>query len=186
MKTLRLILIVLLAATLLLSIGCSRNRNKRPAPQGDEVYYPAWYDRQEDPVYVYAYGVATWVSENSAINAAEAAAQAAIARYVEAEVQTMLKLYEEEAGIFDPQILRLSQNVVRSVSNVRFRGLEKGRQEVRRVREHNSDRYKVWVQYRIPRNEVNQRTAQFIRNEEALYNQFRASQAFMELDSLLP
>lgn len=183
MKTLRLLVIVSIAVAMLFTAACSRN--KTAPPEGTLIQNPSWYNQQDDPAYVFGYGVATWASMNSAINAAKAAAEAELARYVQVEVQSMLKLYEEESGVYDPQILRLSQNVVRSITQAEFRGMEKVKEEVRMVREHNSDRYRAWVKVRVPRTEVNRRTAEFIRNEEALYNQFKASQAFMELDEML-
>ncbi len=184
MKTMKVLVTILSISLLLLAFGCGRNRNT-VRPSGEPVYYPEWWNAQNDEAYVCTYGNATRVSETLAMETAKNQALATAAQYVEVEVQAMMKVYEEEAGVIDPQLLQLSQNVIRSVTQARFSGIVYGRSEVRQVVEQNTPRYKVWVQAKIPKTEIARNTARLIRNEEALYNQFRASQAFMELDELL-
>lgn len=184
MKALKVLVPVLIAALLLISFGCGRNRTT-VKPSGEPVYYPTWWNTQGDEENVCTYGSATRMSETLAMETAKNQALATAAQYVEVEVQAMMKVYEEEAGVIDPQLLQLSQNVIRSVTQARFSGIVYGRSEVRVVQENGSNRYKAWVQAKIPKTEIARNTARMIRNEEALYNQFRASQAFMELDELL-
>ncbi|HOH46835.1 MAG TPA: hypothetical protein PLX59_03280 [Candidatus Cloacimonadota bacterium] len=184
MKTMKVLVTILSISLIILAFGCGRNRNN-VRPSGEPVYYPEWWNSQNDEAYVCTYGNATRVSETLAMETAKNQALATAAQYVEVEVQAMMKVYEEEAGVIDPQLLQLSQNVIRSVTQARFSGIVYGRSEVRQVVEQNTPRYKVWVQAKIPKTEIARNTARLIRNEEALYNQFRASQAFMELDELL-
>lgn len=184
MKTTKLV-IALVSMFLLLSLmacGGGNKAPKAPAPGGDIVYRPSWWASQNDEAYVCTYGQATKVSETASMDAAKANALLEAAQFVESEVKGMIKNYEEEAGVVDPQVLALSQKVVKAVSSARFSGVMPGLTETRRVTEDQGNRYKTWVQLKIPRKEVNKNLAANIRNEEALYNQFKASQAFQELE----
>ena len=44
-------------------------------------------------------------------------------------------------------------------------------------------RYQTFIRVSIPKDAVNKNTLNKIKNEEALYNQFKASQAFDELEN---
>jgi hypothetical protein len=176
------IVFALLVIGLALSIfGCGSNK---PAvkPDGDLVYRPSWWGSQDEPEFVFTYGQGTNLAENSSMNSARANALQEAAQYVELVVQSMIKDFEEEAGIHDPQVLSLTSSVVRAVANAKFSGVVTGKVETRRVSEQGGSRYKTWMQLKIPRDQVNKNMMDTIRNEEALYNQFKASQAFKELD----
>ena len=47
------------------------------------------------------------------------------------------------------------------------------------------NKIKVFVRVKIPQSEINQKTINAIKNEEALYNEFKASQRFEELEKEL-
>lgn len=180
MKVTKIVLALMLAVLLLLTLGCGKNKTVKPG--GEEVYRPSWWASQNDDAYVCTYGQATKVSETASLDTAKNNAVFEAAQFVETEVKGMMKTYEEEAGVFDPQLLALSQKVVRSISTARFNGIIFGKTETRKVEEYGTERYKTWVQAKIPKTEIRKSVAANIRNEEALYNQFKASQAFMELD----
>jgi len=94
----------------------------------------------------------------------------------------MIKNYVEEAGVEDPQVLALTSSVARVVSNARFTGTTISRRQTFVM---DNGRYQTFVRVSIPKNEINNNLHNQIKNEEALYNQFRASQAFQELDRQL-
>ncbi|HRY84042.1 MAG TPA: hypothetical protein P5533_05365, partial [Candidatus Cloacimonadota bacterium] len=75
--------------------------------------------------------------------------------------------------------------VVKSVAEARFSGVQYDKIETRRIEEMGMMRYKTWVQAKVPRSEIRKSVSANIRNEEALYNQFKASQAFRELEAEL-
>ena len=186
MKLPKMVLCLVLLAVIVMIASCSSNKkaeNKpQGKPQGEEVYRPAWWATQPETDFVCTYGQATKVSENLSMDAARANALQEAAQYVEVLVNSMLKNYEEEAGVKDPQVLALTQNVVKAVSSAKFTGVLMGKVETRKVNEPEGVRYKTWIQLKIPKDEINRKLADSIRNEEALYNQFKASQAFQELD----
>ena len=186
MKLHKMMLCLVLLAVIVMIAACSSNKkaeNKpQGKPQGEEVYRPAWWATQPETDFVCTYGQATKVSENASMDAARNNALGEAAQYVEVLVNSMLKNYEEEAGVKDPQVLALTQNVVKAVSSAKFTGVLMGKVETRKVNEPEGVRYKTWIQLKIPKDEINRKLADSIRNEEALYNQFKASQAFQELD----
>lgn len=171
---------MLVLSLALLMAACGSNK-KSPKADGDMVYRPSWWSSQPDANYVYSYGQGTNLSETSSMNTAKANALLEAAQYVETEVQGMVKRYEEEAGVFDPQLLALSSSVVKAVSKARFSGAVTGRVETRKVTEHGGPRFKTWMQVKIPKGDIQKNMMANIKNEEALYNQFKASQAFQEL-----
>lgn len=178
---LRLLILALLVLSLLFISACGKNKAVGK-PDGEIVYRPAWWASQTDPNYVCSYGHGLNVTETSSLNTAKANAMLEAAQYVEVEINGMLKSYEEEAGVYDPQLLALSQKVVKAISSARFSGAITGMTETRQVKEQTGTRFKTWIQVKIPKDEINKNLVNNIRNEEALYNQFKASQAFKELD----
>lgn len=178
-KVLFIILVVSLAFSM---VACGSNKTKTPKADGDLVYRPSWWSSQNEADYVNTYGQGTNLSETSSMNTAKANALQEAAQYVEIEVQSMIKSYEEEAGVYNPQLLALSSSVVKAVSNARFSGALTGKVETRKVEENGGPRFKTWMQIKIPKSEIKNNLMINIKNEEALYNQFKASQAFQELE----
>lgn len=182
------VLVVLLLLSLLIGMaacGSNKPKEKPIKAEGESIYYPKWWNSQPDKDYVSSYGIGINLSETSSINSAKAQALLEASQYVETEVAGMIKHFQEEAGVYDPQLLALTSTIVKVVSNTRFTGTIPGSTETRRIVENGGQRYKTWIQMNIPKSEVRKNVMANIRNEEALYNQFKASQAFMELDKEL-
>ncbi len=173
------LMLVLMMAVIFVITGCSGGK---VASGPKEVFQPDWYGLQGDPEYVFTYGQSEKVSQNAAESAAYANAMQEAAQYVEAHVQSMIKNYVEESGVEDPQVLSLTSSVARVVANAKFTGTQITQ---RRTYTMENNRYKSFVRVSIPKNEVNRNLRNQIKNEEALYNQFKASQAFNELDKVI-
>ncbi|MCB5224824.1 MAG: hypothetical protein WCY21_08030 [Candidatus Cloacimonadaceae bacterium] len=171
MKTGKWLIIIV---TLLTLAACSSSRVK--------MDFPKWWDTQNDTENLCAYGMATKVSQTMSIEAARANAIAEASRYVEAHVRSMIKNYEEEAGVRNPEVLALTQNVVKVISSSDFSGTTTGSMEVYKEKKAGDTHFTTYIQMKIPKKEISQNLIENIRNEEALYNQFKASQAFNELD----
>ncbi|MFC1887896.1 hypothetical protein ACFLYK_03705 [Candidatus Cloacimonadota bacterium] len=166
---------VLLLVVLTILSGCGKS-----GPKGlKKAYYPDWWLIQDNAEYVQTYGMATKVSQTTSFDAAHANAMLQAAQYVENYVKGMVKNYEEEAGVTDPQVLALTSKVVKEVSNAKFENAMVTKQETIITEE---GRYQTFVRVSIPKDAVNKNTLNKIKNEEALYNQFKASQAFDELE----
>ncbi|MCB5230381.1 MAG: hypothetical protein WCX83_03715 [Candidatus Cloacimonas sp.] len=168
-------IVILLSIAVLFTItACS-------SAKSGTIYQPKWYGLQGNADYVYTYGQAEKRNENMAEKAAYADAMQEAAQYVESHVQGMIKNYMEEAGVDNPQTLALTSSVARVVSNAKFTGTIKSQREGLKTKEG----YKYFIRVSIPKDEINRNMRNQIKNEEALYNQFKASQAFQELDNFL-
>jgi predicted small lipoprotein YifL len=174
MRAFKIIVLLLIVAFVITACG------GKGGPKGvKKLYYPDWWQKQDNAEYVQTYGMATKVSQNSSYDAAYANAMLQAAQYVETYVKGMVKNYEEEAGVNDPQVLALTSKVVKAVANAKFTNVMVTKQETI-VNEDN--RYQTFVRVSVPKEAVNKNLMNKIKNEEALYNQFKASQAFDELD----
>ncbi len=172
--------IIKIAIMLLITILVISACGKGDGPKGvQKLYYPDWWQNQDSEEYVQTYGMATKVSQTASYDAAYANAMLQAAQYVETVVKGMVKNYEEEAGVETPQVLALTSKVVKAVSNAKFSKTRVTKQET--IPTENK-RYQTFVRVSIPKESVNKNLVNQIKNEEALYNQFKASQAFDELE----
>lgn len=163
-------------------VGCGSNpKPKKPAGM-KEVFQPDWYDVEGDEENIFVYGTATKMTQNASYNSAYAMAQQKAANYVQVHVKGMIKDFMEEAGVDNPQVTALTSNVVKVVSNAEFRGSKVVKKQ---VFTNEQGRYVTFVRLAVPRDEVDRKMMNQIKQEEALYNQFKASQGFKELDEEL-
>jgi hypothetical protein len=91
----------------------------------------------------------------------------------------MMKSYEEENGVENPQITSQAMRVVKVVSSTAFQGAQVSNRKQFRTPD---GKFTTYVQVSVPKNVVNKNLRDAIKSEEALYNAFKASQAFKELD----
>lgn len=169
--------ILVISALLLVLAGCSNNMTG-----SEEVSYPKWWNTQDDANYICSYGMATKESQTVSIDSSTLDALQQSALYVETQVKTMMKDFEEESGVKDPQVLALTQSVIKVTANATFSGVLPGSMMTRKTVEKGETRYTTYAQMKVPKVEISRNLIKNIRNEEALYNQFKASQAFQELD----
>ena len=80
----------------------------------------------------------------------------------------------------NPQVLALTSKVVKAVAKAKFTNVMVTKQETIVTDEN---RYQTFVRVSVPKEAVNKNLMNKIKNEEALYNQFKASQAFGELEN---
>ncbi|MCF7859859.1 MAG: hypothetical protein K9N07_11145 [Candidatus Cloacimonetes bacterium] len=168
-------ILVLVVVVILLVTACGKGGGKGVK----KLYYPEWWQVQGNEEYVQTYGMATKVSQNSSYDAAYANAMLQAAQYVETYVKGMVKNYEEEAGVENPQVLALTSKVVKAVAKAKFANVMVTKQETIVT---DDNRYQTFVRVSVPKEAVNKNLMNQIKNEEALYNQFKASQAFGELE----
>lgn len=184
MKLLKALIIVSFLAVTLIGCGGGNQQAKPAKPSFEELYEPDWYGTgQNDPNFVYTYGQATKMNKSMALDVARANAQHEAAEYVSNRVEGMMKNFMEEVGAGDDsKIHALSQKVTRVVAQARFQNAFVSKRKVIR---NAQGKYEAFVQYSIPKEAVNKHTVDAIKKEKELYERFRASQAFGELDKAL-
>lgn len=177
MNKMRIALLLLIVAGFIVACGGGND-----SPGVKKAYYPDWWMVQSSPDYIYSFGMDTKVSQNASYDAAYANAILMASQYVETQVAGMVKNYEEEAGHENPQVLSLTSKVVKSVTDASFTGAQVNKQETIILE---NGRYQTFVRIAVPKETVNRNLMNQIKNEEALYNAFKATQAFQELEDEL-
>ncbi|MCD4652124.1 MAG: hypothetical protein K8S56_10135 [Candidatus Cloacimonetes bacterium] len=175
MKTLKIMITVVFVLSMLLA-ACGGDK----APTGPKkVYAPNWYDIPEDETHIFNYGMSIRTSQKSSQQSALADAFAQASWYVEAKVKAMLKDYQAEHGDIDPQILASTEVAIKVISKASFSGARAAKRETIETKD---GRYQTFIRLAIPKNTMNKNIVGHVKNEEALYNEFKATQAFKELD----
>lgn len=183
MKVSKWIVLFLLISMVILTVACSSSKGPKKESAGHVIMYqPEWWESQDNPEFIYTYGEGVKMTSSVAKDAAYANAMLAAANYVEANVKGMIKNFSEESGVNDPQVLALTSTVVKVVSNASFKGTRIEKSETIKQKD---GKIKVFVRVQIPQSEINKHTFNAIKNEEALYNEFKASQRFEELEKEL-
>ena len=168
--------LVMVAALLLVLSACGNNK---ALEDGKKEYRPDWWEKQDDPNYVFTYGIATGQSETSTIDFAQSNALDDAARYVEVEIKNILEGFEKQVG---PELYKSIENVTRASANATFSGVLVGQSETWSNMEKGIKVYKTFMQMKIPKVEISRELIENIRREEALYNEFKADQGFLKLD----
>jgi hypothetical protein len=172
----KLVTIVTVLSLIVLLFGCASTRKHGGTRK---VWYPEWYGIQSEAGdYVYTYGEAGKANQSTAFESAKATAYNEAAQYVENYVQAMTKDYLQEAGTDNPQVLQLTERAVKMVSNTKFSGAMVSKRET--IEENG--KFRAFVRLSIPADEIKNALYNHIKNEEALYNEFKASQSFNELE----
>ena len=175
-------LIILLTALFVLVsiVACGGGNGTKPSTM-QKVFKPDWYDQQDESgTYVFTYGTAEKMSENMSVSAAKNRALLDAAMYVETYVKGMMKDFEQEAGYDNPQVLALTEQVAKSVAKAKFNGVQYPKVETYQNSE--TGKYKTYVRAAIPTSQVKKEAHDFIRSEEAAYNEFKATQSFKALE----
>ena len=176
MKVSKIMLILLIVSALCL-VACGGGKKKPSGPA--KAWEPDWYNAQGDATYVFAYGNATFQSRAAAETSARNQALAEAAMSVEVHVQTMTKDFISEAGINNPEVLSMVESVTKTVANQTFAGAFRSRHEIAVLPD---GRHHAFVQWAIPKEQINRDFVDRVAREQALYTRFRASQAFEELE----
>ncbi len=179
MRTIAKIAAIIMIVSLLAACG---GGGPKEAKSVQKVYFPEWWRVQDSPEHVNTFGTAIKVSQTMSYDAAYSNAMNEAAQYVEAKVKGMVKNFEQESGVENPELLALSSKVVKVVSEAKFSNALVTKQETISLE---NGRFQTYVRVAIPQKTINKNLVDNIRNEEALYNEFKASQAFKELDAEL-
>lgn len=178
MRKIQLVVLALLVAFLF--TGCGGSKEK--ISNNNQVNYPDWYDIQDDPNYVHTFGFDTKVSEEMAMDGAKANAFYNAALNVNTKVEGMIKKFASESGSQNPEINSFISKAVKLIADAEFRGANVTKRAMFNVETENGHRYKAYVRLSVPSKTIDKNIYDQISHEEALYNEFKASQAFQELE----
>jgi hypothetical protein len=180
MKISKLGFLFLIILPIFFTLGCGDRGDGYSNFKGsNKVYYPVWWQTQQDPSVVYIYGMSTKISQNMSRDAAYSDAMLQAPQYVETTVQGMVKNYIEQAGIKDTQGLASISKIVKVVANTKLMKAQIVKQETIIT---DDNHYKTFIQVSIPKNSIDKELINNIRINETLYNQLKAAPAFEELD----
>ena len=176
-------LITLLVLPALLVVGCESNT--QPAPEEKPRDIPDWAGGVDAEDAYYGMGMSKMSTNQNSIENAQAMARDEIARQVEVKVSNMLKRFSQESG---RQVLGFYENVSKQVADEALRGSKlapRGSMLYKDDPRYFAKDGTVWALMVYSLSNVSQNTLNAFEgpSEEALYNEFKASQAFKELDA---
>ena len=165
------------------SVETDYKTSSRPAVPEVPADVPTWFmdTPSEDDTYYYATAVADMRSMQNAINRATQDGQRQLSEAIKVQVQSMVKNYTQEAGINETvDVIEFYESVSKSVSNNTMSGA-KVLKKFPYMK--SSGGYKAYVLVGLSKSAVQGEVVSSIQNEESMYAQFKASQAFKELES---
>ena len=165
----RLILIALTLAAVMLVFSCA---SQRVSGVPDFVLNPPMAD---DVIYGVGYGNQSKLSLSKTV--AETNARADIARQIETTIQASVTDYAQEAGVDDnAQLISFVESVTREITDTKLSGAKP-------VKFEQDDDGGIWVLMQLDKAEmVAAAEKAFVRNEDAAFAEFKASQAIDKLD----
>ena len=183
-------LIYLIASSMLIIVGCATapsetdyTTSTRPASPEVPADVPGWFmdTPSQDDVYYYATAVSDMRDMGNAINRAVQDGQRQLSEQIQVQVTSMVKNYTQESGVNEPvDVIQFYESVSKSVSDNTMRGatvLKKFPYQ------KPSGGYKAYVLVGLRKDSVQGEILSQIQNEESMYAQFKASQAFQALEA---
>ncbi len=185
-KTLSFILTALLVQAFL-ACGGSKGPSDMPGrkqavnPQ-TPMDVPEWFANvpEEDDTYIYAVGVGDSRQMNIAINKAKQEAMVQLSQRVKAKVKSMVRQMTQEAGMDEnTQVVDFYQQASTTITNNTFSGITVIKQY---PYQKSGGGYRVYMLIGLKKDAFNKSLANAIQNEAALYSEWKATQAFKELE----
>ncbi|MCF7809147.1 MAG: LPP20 family lipoprotein [Candidatus Marinimicrobia bacterium] len=188
MKLLKPGLLVFMAA--LVMIGCSSPPPVNDMPDRKDATNPKtpmdlpdWYinNVEEDETYYFSVGMGESKKMDLAIDKAKQAGRVELSERVAAKVQSQVKSFTQEAGMTEnTQIVEFYQSTSKTVTDNTLNGVS----VLKRYPYQKSDgTWIAYVQLALKKDAVSTEVVDLIKNEEALYAEFKASQGFKDLEA---
>ena len=174
--------ILLLAGCASAPAGTDYANSTKPANPQIPTDVPDWYmETPSDGEYVYVTGMGDGSNINIALGKAKSFAQQEMSEQISAEVQSMVKNYMQESGVDENQSsINFYESVSKTVSNNTMTGFE-----VLKKYPYSKPNggYKVYILAGVKTGTVQGEVVSQIQNEESMYAEFKASQAFQALEA---
>ena len=173
-----------LLTVLLASCGGSKAIQKQDMGSDmEKVVEPSWFRMEtEDSENFFVYGEGESRDKNTSYDEAKANASGEMAQILEQNIDNMLTNMRDRAGTGDnEQILKTTSNVFRSTTSKVVSGLQVVKSEA--YKRKSDGKYVYYVMMKLPKKPVRDRFKQSLRNEEALYSQFREKQLLEQMEA---
>ncbi len=193
MRTLQLSFMVLMTTLVMVSCGSKPPATEtivydmpEPARAVNPVApsdLPDWYINtpEEDDTFIYSVGMGESRKMNIAIDKAKQSAKVELSERIRATVQSKVKNFSQEAGMNEnTQIVEFYQSTSQTVTNNTMNGVSVLK---RYPYQKPGGSWMAYVQMGLRKDAVDTQVVNIIQNEEALYAEFKASQAFQELEA---
>jgi len=146
---------------------------------------PDWFinNPEDDDTYFYAAGSGASRKMEIAISKAKQVASVTISERISAQVSSMVKQFTQEAGMTEnTQITEFYQSTSKTVTNNTLHGLTVLKKYPYQKKDNS---WNVYVLVGLKKEMINSALVNVIKNEEALYSEFKASQAFEDLEATI-
>ena len=193
MKILKLSFMVVVSVLVLISCGSKPSATETtvydmPAPSvatnpKAPSDLPDWYINtpEEDDTFIYAVGMGESRKMDVAIDKAKQSGKVELSERIAANVQSQVKNFTQEAGMDEnTQIVDFYQSTSKTVTNNTLNGVTVLK---RYPYQKSGGTWLAYVQLGLRKDAVGTQVVNVIKNEEALYAEFKASQAFQELEA---
>gem|GEM_PF-4436763 len=182
MKMLKYSVVLLILGGFLAIAGCGSTQVKT---ENDAVheYEPDWYFVQapEESDYIIIFGEGEGVQRSSAINDARARALNEASMYVKSYVSSRVRLFNTETGVTDPEIIKVSEEIIDVLSKTDFSGLGVIKQETVRM----GNTYRTYVALALPKSNVDDLLIDQAKRNKALYERWIRDQGFQDMEEAL-
>lgn len=160
---------------LLLLAGCASNRpGSTESSKSEEPEW--WFNPATSDTYYFAFGQAKKSNPSLAQKAATERARQEISTQVKVAIQSELRDWMQASGTnANAQALEFTENTIISVSDNVMQGATPDKYE-------KGDDGTVFVRVSYLKNSVDKSLIDAAKREEALYNEFKATQAFQRLE----
>ncbi len=186
MKIVKLSFLIVLTA--LVMLNCSGGKEVIDMPDGANnpkgpADLPDWFTNppEEDDMYIYSVGMGESRKMDLAMDKAKQAGKVELSERISAKVQSQVKSFTQEAGMSEnTQIVEFYQSTSKTVTDNTLNGVTVLK---RYPYEKKGGTWIAYVQLGLKKDAVSTAVVNVIKNEEALYAEFKASQAFKELEA---
>lgn len=186
MKTVKLGFLIVLTALVMVNCGGGKAVSDMPSdannPKGP-TDLPDWFisPPEEDDTFIYAAGMGESRKMELAMDKAKQAGKVELSERIAATVQSQVKNFTQEAGMTEnTQIVEFYQSTSKTVTNNTLNGVTVIK---RYPYEKKGGTWVAYVLLGLKKDAIDTAVVNVIKNEEALYAEFKASQAFKELEA---
>lgn len=166
--------IILILPIIFLAFGCGSGKK-----MVEEDNIPEWYaNTPQDPDYYYSTNSATSAKMQLAVDKAKVGARRNIAQQIEVKVQSLTKSFQEEIGSGEEtELNEFFNQTMKVISSQTLNGSTTKKTDIQKE----GTIYRAYVLMELPKISLESNLVNSVKKKN-LYERFRASQAFQEME----